>query len=350
MSQLIDLASKLLDEDFNNLPVIDLTYAASPDRAQREAVAAEIRSACLNAGFFFVKNHSVPRQVVDNAFAAAAAFFAQSPGVKESVDISKSDNFRGYMKLLSENNDPTKQGEMHESWNIGLDPSIDTSKSTSDFAPQDQPRKEGSLVHSDNLWPETSTWSGAEDFKRANLEYYSAILALGQSLFPLFALALDLPETFFDDKTRHPAAIMRMLKYPGIPPDQVKDENPGIGAHTDFECFTILAQGGPGLQVQNRSGEWIDAPVIPDTFVINIGDQFARWTNDIFVSTPHRVLPPRETRYSIPFFFGCDHDVPLIPPSTCVSDARPNKYQVMTAGAYVHKRLSETYAASQKKP
>ena len=112
----------------------------------------------------------------------------------------------------------------------------------------------------------------------------------------------------------------------------------------------------------------LDAPCIPDTFVINVGDQFARWTSmfcffcslhlgaglrsylsdDIFVSTTHRVLPPTKPRYSIPFFFGCDHSVPLIPPPSCVSADRPNRYpQVVTAGAYVRQRLSETYQVSK---
>jgi isopenicillin N synthase-like dioxygenase len=92
----------------------------------------------------------------------------------------------------------------------------------------------------------------------------------------------------------------------------------------------------------------IDAVCIPNTFIINIGDQFARWTNDIFVSTRHRARPATtKDRYSIPFFFGCDHDVPLIPPPTCVSDERPVRYEVMTAGAYVHMRLSETYTVGK---
>lgn len=181
--------------------------------------------------------------------------------------------------------------------------------------------------------------------KRACLDYYTAVLQLGQSLFPLFALALDLPEDFFDDKTRYPAAIMRLLYYPARTVQQAEELEPGIGSHTDFECFTILRQTDvTGLQVQNRKGDWLDASYIPDTFVINIGDQFARWTNDIFVSTTHRVQPTLQDRYSIPFFFGCDHNVPLIPPPTCVTKDRPPKYEVMTAGAYVHMRLSEIYA------
>ncbi|ORX37422.1 hypothetical protein BD324DRAFT_626130 [Kockovaella imperatae] len=338
---LVDLAGQLQRQDFKDIPIIDLSNARSNSVDARRKVAIEVRNACLNAGFFFVQNHGVPKHVVQGGFDAAKVFFEQDNQVKESVDISKSDNFRGYMKLLSGNANPESKGDLHEAFNLGLDPSLDA-------APRGHKTSEG-LSHSDNLWPTVEVWKGAASFRQAVLGYYSAVLTLGQSLFPLFALALDLPEDFFADKVQHPAAIMRLLHYPGTPKDRQKEENPGIGAHTDYECFTILAQGGvPGLQVMNRKGDWIDAPYIPDTFVINIGDQFARWTNDIFVSTPHRVLPPTQTRYSIPFFFGCDHDVPLIPPPTCITEDRPQKYPVVTAGAYVHSRLSETYTVQQE--
>ncbi|EAL21748.1 hypothetical protein CNBC4500 [Cryptococcus deneoformans B-3501A] len=344
MVNLADLSNSLASQDFTSIPVIDLSDAQSPSLQKRKAVAAEIRNACLNAGFFYVKNHGVPLQVVDRTFEQSKEFFNQPDGLKKSVDISKSGgNFRGYMGLLSENNDPKNKGDMHEAFNMGLDPSVDASAFIQDV-------KEGELRHSENLWPDKKDWQGADVFKQANLDYYKEVLGLGQSLFPLFALALDLPEDFFSDKIEHPAAIMRILFYPALGERQVDELMPGIGAHTDFECFTILRQDDvpSALQVQNRKGQWVDAPYMPDTFVINIGDQFARWTNDIFVSTRHRVLPAlSKDRYSIPFFFGCDHDVPLIPPDTCVTADRPAKYETMTAGAYVHMRLSDIYKVKE---
>ncbi|ORY34288.1 hypothetical protein BCR39DRAFT_517472 [Naematelia encephala] len=339
LHSLHSLADQLSNSDFDSIPIIDLSDA-SESGTRRQALAGHIRNACLNAGFFYVKNHSVPTETVAGAFQAARDFFDTTSEIKQSVDIGKSDNFRGYMALLTENNVPSNKGELHEAFNLGLDPSLGLAQ---------EGGSAGELQHSENLWPSDQVWKGATGFKQAVLDYYSAVLKLGQVLFPLFALALDLDEHFFDEKTRFPAAIMRLLRYPGIPPEQRDERIPGIGPHTDFECFTILCQDAVGgLQVQNKKGEWIDAPYIPGTFVINIGDQFARWTNDIFVSTPHRVLPPTSTRYSIPYFFGCDHEVPLIPPSTCTSDERPNKYpEIMTAGAYVKSRLDETYTVSK---
>nr|ODN79115.1 hypothetical protein L203_06093 [Cryptococcus depauperatus CBS 7841] len=132
---------------------------------KRKAVAASIRDACLNAGFFYVKNHDVPLEVVDKTFQQSKNFFEQSVELKRSVDISKSGgNFRGYMGLLTENNDPANKGDMHEAFNIGLDPSLDPASFSQDV-------KEGELRHSENLWPEEKLWKGVPVFRQANLNY-----------------------------------------------------------------------------------------------------------------------------------------------------------------------------------
>jgi len=164
-------------------------------------------------------------------------------------------------------------------------------------------------------------------------------------MFPLFALALELPEDYFEDKTKHAAAIMGVLHYP---PQigQVDDRVMGIGAHTDWECFTILWQepGIQALQVLNANRQWVNAPPIDGTLVINLGDQFARWTNDVFKSTIHRAVNRNGVRrYSIPLFFGTDYNVRLEAIPSCVSETRPAKYEVMNAGEYVKSRFKATY-------
>uniref|UniRef100_A0A8H7XP53 Isopenicillin N synthase-like Fe(2+) 2OG dioxygenase domain-containing protein n=1 Tax=Psilocybe cubensis TaxID=181762 RepID=A0A8H7XP53_PSICU len=115
------------------------------------------------------------------------------------------------------------------------------------------------------------------------------------------------------------------------------------------QCFTILWQDrAGGLQVQNTAGKWVDAVPIPGTLVVNLGDQFARWTNDVFKSTLHRVINRSGVeRYSIPLFFGTNYDVLLEPIHTCVSPGSPSKYEIVTAGEYVKSRLEATYAHSQ---
>lgn len=194
-----------------------------------------------------------------------------------------------------------------------------------------------------NVWPEL------EGFRESVLPYYDAVVELGRTLFKLFALALELPEEFFDDKIRGSAAIMRLLHYP--PQDgEVDDRIIGIGAHSDYECFTILRQDDvAGLQVLNSKKEWIDALPIRDTFVVNIGDQFARWTNDVFKSTTHRAINRSGVRrYSSPLFFGTDYDVLIEALPTCVSKEHPAKYEPVKAGDYVKAKLEASYGHNKK--
>lgn len=138
---------------------------------------------------------------------------------------------------------------------------------------------------------------------------------------------------------------MLPLHYP--PQTGPQDDNTvGIGAHTDFECFTILWQepGIQALQVLNSERQWISAPPIPGTLVINIGDQLARWTNDVFRSTVHRAVNRSALRrYSIPLFFGTDYHIQIEPMPSCVSPERPPRYEPIAAGDYVRKRLLEMY-------
>ncbi|KAG8842694.1 hypothetical protein FRB91_003985, partial [Serendipita sp. 411] len=169
---------------------------------------------------------------------------------------------------------------------------------------------------------------------------------LGLRLFPLLALALDLPENFFDDKVTKPAAIMRILHYP---PQSGRVDDRVIGI-VMRQVFTILYQQDeiPALQVLNSAGKWIQAIPIHGTLVVNLGDQLARWTNDVFKSTVHRAINRSGVRrYSIPLFFGTDYDVPIEALPSCVSDTHPAKYEPITAGEYVKSRLEATYTRSK---
>jgi isopenicillin N synthase-like dioxygenase len=149
----------------------------------------------------------------------------------------------------------------------------------------------------------------------------------------MFALALHLPENAFDDYVRRPEAGMRILRCP----EQIAsgDEQTGIGSHTDVECFTIVTQDSPGVEVLNKAGQWIKVQHVKASFVVKLADCFMRQTKDFFVSTIHRVINEnKKERHSAPFFWGFSRDTVLKPISTCVSEQNPNKYPVMTAGEY----------------
>ncbi|KAF8635830.1 hypothetical protein AX15_000029 [Amanita polypyramis BW_CC] len=320
---------------FSKIPVIDITHINSPDVGLRHALAKDVRDACINVGFFYVKNHNILDNVIDEALDGAKQFFALPLESKMEIENKTSPNFRGYAPILSGNNNPDNAGDFHEGFQFGWEELVDDKGTKGEEI--DGP------MSGANVWPSVTE---VPNFREAVLKYYHAAVQLGRLLFPIFALALELPENYFEDKTKHSAAIMGLLHYPpqtGHTDDRVI----GIGAHTDWECFTILWQepGIQALQVLNTDNQWVDAPPIDGTLVINLGDQFARWTNDVFKSTVHRAINQSGVRrYSAPLFFGTDYNVKLEPIPSCVSEARPAKYEVVTAGEYVKSRFKATYS------
>lgn len=314
---------------FDTIPVIDLSDMYGADRSARQAVANQLGQACMQVGFFYVKNHGVSQAVIDEMFGQAQRFFARPLEEKMQIHISKSSHHRGYVPLLEENTDPTARGDLHEAFDCALDVAAD-----------DADVLAGKTLYGPNVYP-----ANLPGFREVVDRYYWELFALGRTIFRAFALALDLPEDFFEDKITKPLAQLRLLRYPPQT-GEIDEKQIGTGAHSDYECFTILAQDEVGgLQVLNSAGEWISAVPIPGTFVVNVGDQMARWTNDLFSSTVHRAInrSGRE-RYSIPYFFGPNYDtwVDVLP--SCVSPEHPAQYEPVTTGEYIIGRFNETFA------
>jgi isopenicillin N synthase-like dioxygenase len=210
-----------------------------------------------------------------------------------------------------------------------------------------------------NQWPSEDSVPG---FYNAVKTYYAEALLLARHLCRLFALSLALPEDYFDSKTTHPSANSRMMYYPAGSP---RKDDVGLGAHTDYQCFTILlCSSAPGLEIMSPSGEWVQAPIVPGGLIVNIGDMMMRWTNGLYKSTMHRVINRTgEERYSVPLFFGINNDelvevrrslvvirwivltwmLQTLP--TCVTDENPAKYTPIRAGEYILQRLIATREA-----
>lgn len=173
-------------------------------------------------------------------------------------------------------------------------------------------------------------------------EYYIKMLSLSNKLLESFALYLHLPENYFKEMFEKPMATMRFIHYPPHPNENEIDEDQlGCGAHTDYECFTLLSQSNhSGLEILNKNGEWIKAKPISNTFVVNIGDLMQRWTNDFFKSTIHRVInTSRNHRYSIPFFYGPNYFTLV---QSLINHQTP-KYKPIYAGEYINSRFDDTY-------
>jgi len=163
----------------------------------------------------------------------------------------------------------------------------------------------------------------------------------------LLAQSLALPADFFESYLTDPMPVLRLLHYPpteqGLLAGQV-----GSGAHTDWGSITLLAQDAVGgLQVQYE-GQWIDVPFVPDSFVVNMGDLMARWSNDRWRSALHRVLPQpsQRHRYSAAYFFDIDYHAVVSALPACVDATHPARYAPITAGQHIVEMYERTTVAA----
>jgi isopenicillin N synthase-like dioxygenase len=194
-------------------------------------------------------------------------------------------------------------------------------------------------------------WPDLPGFDPAIRTYYGAAEDLALELMRLFALALDLPEDWFDDKVDRHMTNLTANYYPGQPvaPQEGQLRK---GQHSDWGSLTILYQDGApgGLQVLDKSEQWVDVPAIKDSFVVNIGDLMAVWTNDKWVSTVHRVVnPPREhahrERFSMPFFHQPNFDARIECIPTCAGPDDPPRYEPVLSGEYIMEKFRRAYGA-----
>ena len=302
------------------IPVVDFTRFS--DGTDRAGFVADLGAAARGPGFFLLAGHGIDPDLQARVFSQADAFFGLPVAEKEKVSILKTPHYRGWAHDGLESLDETSgQRDRKESFNIGYD-----------MDPADPRVVAGEPFRGVNQWPELP------GFRDTMLAYYDAALDLGVRLSRAIALDLGLPEDHFDGVFHEPLAALRVLHYP---PATGATGEIGAGAHSDYGVITLLmTDGEPGLQVRPRGGDWMDEPHVAGAYVVNIGDCLMRWTNDIYVSTPHRVLPPKRQRRSVAMFVEANPDV--------VVEALPGtgvpKYAPIRAAEYLQSRLDATYA------
>ncbi|MCU1694697.1 MAG: dioxygenase, isopenicillin synthase [Mycobacterium sp.] len=307
---------------FTSIPIVDITGLRSPDRAERERVAADIGKAAREVGFLYISGTGVDEALFDRMLAATKTFFALPVEEKMRSYIGLSTCHRGYVPVGEEGVE-TGMPDLKEAFDTALD------------LPADDPdHVAGNPMLGPNVWPEV------DGFAEAVTAYYQAVLDLGNQLLWAFAVALgEDPDTFIQHATKTPSQL-RLVHYPYNPD---AEDVLGIGAHTDYECFTLLKPTAPGLEVLNGAGDWVDVPPVPDAFVVNIGDLLELWTNGAYVATSHRVRKVKEERYSFPLFFNVDYHTEVKPlPQFVAGDgtSRP----ALRAGEHLFAQTAQTFA------
>lgn len=314
----------------NEISVIDVgDILDDPTQAALERVAGRILQACTSIGFFYLTNHGVPQSLVDDCFAANRRFHARPLEEKLAIKLNKW--HRGYQPMAtstlksSARFEPARYPNQLESFFLRQE------------VPPGHPDFERKPMQGPNQWPDDPA------FRATVQRYDEATRALGLKLLPAFSIAAGEAPDFFTRRFAPPASCLRLLHYPPGPATR-PDELYGIHPHTDYGFLTILAQDDVGgLQIQRVDGGWIDAPAIPGTFILNVGDVLARWTNDRFNSTPHRVvcMTGGQDRYSIGMFFDPNLETE-VGTLRRFADAGA-KYQPIRYGDYFQMRLDANY-------
>lgn len=312
----------------NTLPLIDIAPLYGTDSAAWRDVATQIDAACRDWGFFYITGHGIPPERIDALLTAAKAFFALPEAEKLKIDITRTAHHRGYGAIATEQLDPTQPSDLKETFDMGFHMAADHPEVLA-----------GKPLRGPNRHPDLPGWAALME------QHYADMQALAQTLLRAIALALGIERDFFDARFAEPISVFRMIHYPPRHTARSADQ-PGAGAHTDYGCVTLLYQDDAGgLQVRNVNGEWIDAPPIPGSFVVNIGDMMARWSNDRYTSTPHRVISPLGVhRYSMPFFAEPHPDTEISCLPNCSSADNPPKYPPVTSAEYLLSRFADTYA------
>ena len=308
--------------DASAIPVIDVSDL---DTGGTEAVGRAMLDAAERVGFFYIRNHAVPPALVAAVLDMSARFFALPMEQKQAVAVNE--GHRGFIRMGGARMTGSRAPDLKESFVWGLD-----------------------VPDPDALGPDgipPNRWPGALPELRPTLTaFFDAGNRAGWAMLRAFAAALGLPPGTFVQTVDRPISRASVIFYPPQPADAGAEQF-GVSPHTDYGCLTLLHQDSTGgLQVQGANGAWVQAPPIPGTFVVNVGDLLARWTNDRFRSTPHRVVNRSgRARLSTALFIDPNRDT-VIAPVTRPGEAP--RYDPVTCGDYLRSRLDATFDYRKK--
>ena len=307
------------------VPELSLNEFTNGTPEQRDAFVSDLMTGFQHFGFIILRDHGVSTSLLEQAYDAAAAFFAMPDDHKRQFIVGDNGQ-RGYTPFGREHAKDSKAADLKEFWHVGRTHFDDAS----DYA------IDPSHVV-DNVWPEQP-----DNFRLIFEKLYGELEEAGHVMLQALAPSLDVDREFFRSMATNGDSILRILHYPPIP-DNADPNAIRAAAHEDINLITILvAANGAGLQLLTREGEWLDVDAPSDCLIVDAGDMLARITNDVIPATTHRVVNPKGpnvSRYSMPFFMHARHNAVLSCLESCKGSGA--KYDDITAGDFLHQRLIE---------
>jgi isopenicillin N synthase-like dioxygenase len=321
----------------DSLPIIDLAPVLTGSPKAAADAPVQIRQACEEIGFFYIANHGVAADLIKQAFNKNREFHALP--LDRKLEVKRTRFHRGYTPLAGYTLNTTSRFARAAHPN-----QLESFTMRHELLPNDPDFIGEKPLQGPNVWP-----THYPEFKDVVTRYDKEVRDLGMRLVTLMSRAIGESPDYLGQFFTKPTTSLRMIHYP--PQPAPIEERFGISPHTDYGFLTILAQDDVGgLEVLRKDGKWQSAPYRPGTFVINIGDALARWTNDMFVSTAHRVINPSpdRDRYSIAYFFDPGMDVTVKCFDAFVA-AGPHRYPPVKFGDYIAHRMESNYPGTSKK-
>jgi len=321
--------------EFAEIPVLDAQALGSGGTAALRALADNFRRAYGSTGFGCIVNHGIDPVLVEQAFEASRRFHALPMAAKMAVELDRL--HRGYIPINTSTDVNSPYADVKK-------PNQSASfMMMREDGPESPDVAAGAYLAGPNQWPEL------DGFRTAVTPYHDALCGLGRQLVALAAMAIGANPAELLPAFERPITWLRLLHYPPVPSSGPGDLF-GSAPHNDFGCLTILAQGKVGgLQVLSPGGAWVDVPVIPGAFVVNVGDMLNRWSNGLLKSTPHRVINSTgKERYSCAFFFDPNVATEIAPLGCCVTADRPAAFEPINFGAFLRSELEAGYARHKR--
>lgn len=307
--------------DSTAIPVVDI--APLRDGTDPQGVARQLHAASQGLGFIYVTGHGIPTTLSDTARRRAYDFFRADPALKESVRVS--DRHRGWIARGGAKMQDDAKADLKESFVWGW-------QDQAGVTPEDHP------LRGRNRWP-----AFLPELETDAMAYFHAAHGVAHDLMRGFALGLGLGADFFLVSSDRPLSRASFVYYPAQPEDMGADQF-GVGPHTDFGVLTVLCQDDVGgLQVEDVNGEWLQAPPIPGSLIVNVADLLARWTAGAYKSTPHRVVNSSDReRLSLVLAFDPNPDT-VIDPRAVFGRAVDGAEQPITCGDYLVWRFGKAF-------